>query len=519
MKNGWIAAVEDNYLPDRSEPVLDSLFHQYERVLVESLIASFGMDFLIVDRHGGDVDTIHNVRQIGKDGLMAYKNKDNEKAYVDNGSYDSFIYHHDAGYIETNRSVSSKRKAGELQDAYTMEPIARNGKTDLDHVISAKEIHDDRGRVLAGLKGTELANSKDNLRPTNPHTNRTKQAFTMEEFLARKGHEYTEAQQKNMRQVDEKARAAYEAKLATAYYIGPRFAKDMTLAAANVSVEMGMRQTLGFVFAEMWFAVKEEFQRISRPMDMSRFLDAVGRGIKRGVENAKKKYRILFSRFLSGSMAGGLASLTTTLANIFFTTAKDAVRLIRNCYVSLVDALKILLINPSGYLFGDRMRAVAKVLATGASVAMGITVSEAVSKTHLSALPVLGEIIQSFCGTFVTGILSCTLLFYMDSSNEINHLVRLLNELHTIDTDVKYYQQQAEQFEQYAAQLMRVDYRTFRKQVSSCETIADKLALAVSGGAYRAALEEAIAVMKIDVPWEGDFDSFMDKQSSRLVFR
>lgn len=44
--------------------LMDGLFKQYERVIIDSIITSFGLDFFIKDRHGGDVDTVHNVRQI-----------------------------------------------------------------------------------------------------------------------------------------------------------------------------------------------------------------------------------------------------------------------------------------------------------------------------------------------------------------------------------------------------------------------------------------------------------------------
>ena len=77
----YVYAVEKSFVADPKEPVRDSIFKQYERVLVESLITSFGLDFLVRDRVGGDVDTIHNVRQIGKNPDMVYKNKANERAY------------------------------------------------------------------------------------------------------------------------------------------------------------------------------------------------------------------------------------------------------------------------------------------------------------------------------------------------------------------------------------------------------------------------------------------------------
>ena len=93
--------------------------------------------------------------------------------------------------------------------------ISINGKSDLDHTISAKEIHDDRRRVLAGLKGSDLANSDENLNVTNPRTNRTKKADSMDDFLNKYGDEYTEEQKAAMREKDRVARQAYEKKINT----------------------------------------------------------------------------------------------------------------------------------------------------------------------------------------------------------------------------------------------------------------------------------------------------------------
>src|SRR5690606_38750339 len=57
-------------------------------------------------------------------------------------------------------------------------------KRDLDHVQSAKEIHNDAGRELAGLDGVELANQNTNLKSTGMSINRSKQDLPIEEFLA-----------------------------------------------------------------------------------------------------------------------------------------------------------------------------------------------------------------------------------------------------------------------------------------------------------------------------------------------
>ena len=487
-----------SFEPEPSEPVMESLFQQYERVLVQNLLSSFALDFLLYDQHGGDVDTIHTVRQIGQDDQMTYKNKKNQVVYEQMGAYDSREYHQDPRYIEKNREVSAQKKAGTLVDAYTGERIPMNGKTDLDHVISAKEIHEDRGRVLAGIAGTDLANSDVNLQATNPHTNRSKKADSMDDFLERKGDEYTEEQKALMRKRDATARKAYKDRLARTYYTSPQFAKDLGAAATKVGASMGARQALGFVFAEMWFAVKEEFQAIEdKPFDLGDFLKSIGNGLKKGLERAKVKYKELFAKFLDGAIAGALASLTTTLCNIFFTTAKNVVRIVRQSYASLVEAAKVLFINPENYTFGERMRAVAKILATGASVVAGVVVSDVVASTGISTIPVIGDIVPSFCGAFVSGILSCTLLYFLDRSKTMNKLIKALDGLHTIETEVNYYRQQAEYFERYAAELDKIDLEQFKKEIAFYGNITTKLESAGSEEELNRILKEGTSGIQV----------------------
>ena len=152
----------DNYNP--YENTKDVLLEQLERVTIESLITSFGLDFIITDRHGGDVDTIHNVRQIGEDPEMTYKKQSNKSDYDNRGKYS----HKDveAPYMGTDgqkqqtnfqRMKNEARKAyhanpkdNTVTDAYTDEQLHFFGKSknrptnksaELDHVKAAKEIH------------------------------------------------------------------------------------------------------------------------------------------------------------------------------------------------------------------------------------------------------------------------------------------------------------------------------------------------------------------------------------------
>lgn len=96
MAENFVKQIDGIY--DIGTNVYNSIFEQYERVIMQSLITSFGLDFLVRDQHGGDVDTIHNVREIGMDEQMKYKNKRNEEAYNNRGKYSYADYHSDSRF-------------------------------------------------------------------------------------------------------------------------------------------------------------------------------------------------------------------------------------------------------------------------------------------------------------------------------------------------------------------------------------------------------------------------------------
>ena len=159
-----------------------SIFQQYEKVIIDSLITSFGLDFLIQDQHGGDVDTIHNVRKIGQDELMGYKNSSNESAYNNRPDYDARSYHaggnfqrtkHEARktWQETYKDIDDQYQSGKIGFYGHTNAISPNRKAELDHIIECKSIHDDRGRVLSGLSGESLADDPVNFAWTNKSLN------------------------------------------------------------------------------------------------------------------------------------------------------------------------------------------------------------------------------------------------------------------------------------------------------------------------------------------------------------
>lgn len=550
-----------NFVKQISDPILQnkdsvniSIFKEYERVIVQSLITSFGLDMFIRDQYGGDVDTIYNVRKIGTDTdpKMTYKNRSNENDYNNRGKYNYASYHKDPRF--TNFKSKEKQKAKEkwnsssgnpynrvdgIEDQYTGKKISfanikslpKERKAELDHVIECKAIHDDRGRVLAELKGEDLANNPNNFAWTNKGLNSSMGAWgrdksgpnapmenaSMKTYVERHSNLDEETKQRMLKHYETSSKI-YEHRVNLEYYTSKKFFTDTSKAALKIGAKMGLRQALGFVFSEIWFAVRDEFRKAKS--DAESLLRAIGNGIKKGLESAKQQYKQIWDLFIQGSIAGLLTSLTTTLCNIFFTTAKNIVRIVRQSWASIVEATKIIIFNPDYLPLGERLRAGAKILATGASVVAGTLISEFISGTAIGTIPFIGEIIQNFCGTLVSGILSCTLLYVLDHSSNINSLVNIINKIKTVDDIEHIYVLQGEILEEYCAKLMSIDIEKFKEQVASYCKATILLENASNENDMQIALNKVYIQFKIPSPFgeHHDLDDFMNDPNAVLNF-
>ena len=547
--------IEDSY---------DTIFSQYEKVIVQALATSFGLDFLIQDRHGGDVDTINNVRQIGKDPDMEYKNQRNANDYANRGEYNSKEYHGEYRNGEKTNFAKTKHNKKEeyfdngnkdFKDEYTGKTNlgflgkSKNAPSDknaeLDHIVEAKAIHDDPGRVLAGLDGVELADAEDNFAWTNKSLNASMGSWAnqqliqwekkckeakktgmplppkpdtdMEAYIAAHP-ELDETTKKNMLAHYKKSKAAYDAKLNRAYYTSKKFWKNTGVAAAKLGLSMGLRQALGLVFTEIWFTVKDAI--IQSKKDGKALFGAIAEAVKKGLKNAKKKFCEIWEKFIEGAVAGVLSSLVTTLANIFFTTAKNIIKIIRESFASLAQASKILFVNPDCYPLGDRFAAASKVLATGASVIAGSMVNELLRKTPLAGIPVVGDVVPTFCSVLVTGIMSCSFLYLLDHNKYIKKAIEKLNHIPDISNFNASLMKQGELLDRYLAEFMKIDFELLEQQEKHFSYAAKQLSFCKTTEETNNCLHSIYKNLNLNLPWKGyaSFDSFMNDKKSTLSF-
>lgn len=491
VTEGFVGTIKSSFNSDYNETVFDALFREYEHVIFRSIITSFGLDIFIKDQYGGDVDTLYNVRVIAKDSQLGYKNAENERAFDSRDVYS----HNIVDVRESNyRTIKSKARAyymedvknNTVQDAYEDRPLYFLGKSkgrptkktaELDHVISAKYIHDDRGRVLAGLSTFELADDEDNLKWTNEHLNKSMKDDEIPDYIA-KHPELTEDTKARMLDAYAQAKASYEKTLIGVYYFDfsnpncRQFYRQAAESAANRGIQMGIRQATGLLITELWFSVKDAIRNSDG--SFGGICTAIVEGLKNGVIEAGKNYKALFGMFAEGVLSGILYSITSTITNMFVTTSANTGRIIRQGWAAMVEATAILIFNDKDQYLCDRMTSAAKVLATGASVITGTVVQEQVliRLSEINLATDFKEAISIFAGSLCTGLMSVSFMFYIDNGPFTKFLTDVYGE------NARRLQEQRILFKRYCAELGKIDVNQLEREANYIFKLSQNLSFA-----------------------------------------
>ena len=116
--------------------------------------------------------------------------------------------------------------------------------------------------------------------------------------------------------------------------------------------------------------------------------------------------------FATGALSGFLTSIITALLNMFIRTGKNMVRIIREGFMSLTNALKTLIFPPEGMTAKQAAHEATKILSTGLVITGGIMAGEAIA-TALGTIPFAGTISMVFTG-LLSGLGSLFVVFMLD---------------------------------------------------------------------------------------------------------
>jgi hypothetical protein len=504
-----------NNTPKTEGPVFQNLLDEYQKIVLRSLVTTFGLDFLIRDQFGGDVDTVHNVRS--KD--VGYKNPQNEDNFFNREKYDSKTYHRDPRYKEMVSKVRVKQEF--VVDAYvpgnkifysraSFFEENPEKRASLDHIVSANEINEDPGRILSGLDGIDLANSPDNLHFTNVKLNSSKSNLSVDEFIKKNSDQLSNETKTIIKELDNESRKNINKKISDSYYSSDKFYIDTFRASHSLGVKMSIREAMGFILVEIFFSCKERIEAVPNGASLKDYLSALNKGIDDGFHSIKNNYDVLFKTLGEGYVSGVVASLSATLINAYITTHKVFIKNIRTASVTLVRASNVLLFNPDGFYLGDRFKTTSIIITTGISTILGVTMGEYLKKSPIASIPEVGNITIDFIQVLISGLLSYTFIYMMDRSKFINNLVNHFNKYAPVGYDIDYY---CKQFEVMTAQLSDFDIETFVKECDAFDQVINQFSSTDNESSFESILDEKMNELEIELD---DLDDFLDGKKSNF---
>jgi hypothetical protein len=423
-----------------------SFFNEQRDVLLHTVVDRFALGGIMAkgDKDGGNVDTVHNARE------GVYATKMEQERYANNPEYDSHEYHGDSRYIEKNRQGSEAKKNGVLKDEYAGNNMARNDQQNLDHIKAAKVIHDDAGRVLAELDGVDLANSNDNFAFTDESINKSKKAMSADAFadkldstrpgrtarineLSQKS-ELTDQERKELNKLQKlesvdtnelrkrgrEAEGKYENKVNKAYYTSGKFVKNTALTSANEGTKMGFRQMVASFIREVINAVFDEIRDCCTRVKKlgEKWYHGLAERLKRIGMKIAAKWKQILEAGKDGFVSGFCSNIVTVIINVFVTTAKNIVRLIREGFFSLVKAIKMLLKPPPEMTKRQVFHEAGKIIITGTIITFGILAEETIDKfppmAIIKRIPIVGELLTDIILGLLIAIVTSLALWGWD---------------------------------------------------------------------------------------------------------
>jgi len=423
----------------------DRFLNEQRDYLLHIIIDRFGIGGILArqDKTGGNVDTIHNARE----GI--YATEEEQQRFANRPEYDSALYHSDKRYTEKNKHGKTQKQSGNLKDEYTGNTIAPNQNYDLDHIKSAKTIHDDAGRILAERDGVELANREENFAFTDRSVNRSKKQKSAGEFaneldnkrysrqdrineLSQKKaltdtekNELNKLQKLNsvdtgeLRKRGDKAEKEYE-KEVNKYYCSPKFISNLGKQSVLQGTKMGIRAIVGIFLTEAISSVFDEIRDFCRNLkSMSKkWYEDLKERIQRILARLSAKWKEALQSGLTGFISGFCSNIATVIINIFVTTAKNIVRIIREGFLSIVKAVKMLMHPPKGMSTKQLYHEVGKLIIAGIIVVLGVLAEETIDNlppmVAIRNIPIIGEILADVIWGLLVGIATCIALWAWD---------------------------------------------------------------------------------------------------------
>jgi len=314
---------------EANEDYSSRMIYELKDNFLHSLIGPFGLSpQLLRAFDGGAIPTVHNANK----GIIP--NDHDEKKMSDYKN--EYLRKDYAPQHEMNKERKARLQDSEpIIDGYTNKTLDRDGRSHIEHVVSASELHDDKWArlFLNPEKRKELVNSEENKIWTNGSLNQSKSDRDLIDWmntpskkdLTKTNAQYFEIDTKKANEVYEKAQIKKK------QVVYKAVGKELMVQCGKTSVSMGLRKALGYILYEL---AKEVFIETKEVLDKKK-IQAINlkeeftSRLKNVVKTITAKWKEIIMQFLDGAIAGFFSELIVFIINSFITTLKRTVRIIK----------------------------------------------------------------------------------------------------------------------------------------------------------------------------------------------
>lgn len=193
---------------------------------------------------------------------------------------------------------------------------------------------------------------------------------------------------------DKIARKAIKAEINKATF--KKYSTELLQTGAKDAAKMALYSSLGVVLREFLQAVFQTIKEIFANYKNESLKELFARfktKIQGVVEKLKREWKDIFSNSIEGAITAFFSNLLVFAINLFATTLKKLVSMIRAGFVSLVQAVKIMVNPPENMTFEEASYQAAKIMIAGLIGAASLGLAAAVEK-FLQAIPGLQPIMM-----------------------------------------------------------------------------------------------------------------------------
>jgi hypothetical protein len=369
---------------------LEQLLGETKRGVISSIAGPFGLGKIVsaYDKVGGNVTTVNNANS----GVYAkdedrYKREDYTHSKNSEGVQFANAGKSSSGAIYTRSQMDEDQR---VQDAYTGKRVSAD-TTSPDHIESLSQHHKNGGYMQASEQKANFATDEDNLALTDRSINQSVRDFSKEEWLSKKNEagienkERFDIDEQRIQEQIKKGRETSEKHLPTDVDKAKYYLENSAATGVEEGAKMGLQQAFGSLLVEFFSGAMVEVKDVYNNglegdglyKDVKIRLNRIGRKVA-------DKWEGVIEGFSAGFISGFISNLITTLVNMFVTTAKRLVRMIREGVFSLLKALKLMLFPPADMSFIEATHEAMKLIAAGGIVIAGVVLEEFIEKLVLS---------------------------------------------------------------------------------------------------------------------------------------